>query len=307
MSDTSDVDDLEADHAALRSGVGAVELARDVILAEGPETLSFLQGQVSQEVAGLPVGASVWTLLLQPQGKVDAWMRVSRTGEDRVVIDVDAPFGAAVLARLNRFKLRTRCELSVLDGWQVVALRGPATSSLDLSASGAAVVAEVAWPNVTGVDLLGPSVTVGPDVRRCAPEAYEALRIEAGVPALGRELDASTIPAEAGEWLIDQSVSFTQGCYTGQELVARVDSRGSNTPRRLRGVVVAGAVVPPVGAEVVVGGAAVGRLTSVARSPARGGPVALASLKRAVEPPAQATVCWEGGEAAATVEVLPLV
>jgi folate-binding protein YgfZ len=302
----SALDDLAADHAALRTGVGLVELARDVIGAEGPDTLGFLQGQISQDVAGLPVGGSAWALLLQPQGKVDAWMRVSRTGEERVVIDVDAPFGEAVLARLNRFKLRTRCELTVLEGWQVLALRGPATASVDLADTGAVVVAPVAWPNVTGVDLLGPSVSVGAEVRRCSTEAYEALRIEAGVPALGRELDASTIPAEAGEWLIEQSVSFTKGCYTGQELVARVDSRGSNTPRRLRRVAVAGPVVPPVGAEVVVDGAAVGRLTSVAMSPARGGAVGLAPVKRAVEPPAQATVCWEGGEATATVEALPL-
>jgi folate-binding protein YgfZ len=308
MSGARDLAELEADHHALRHAVGAVELARDVISATGPDTLDFLQGQVSQDVAALAVGGSAWTLLLQPQGKVDAWMRVSRTGDDAVVIDVEAGFGEAVAARLNRFKLRTRCEVTALDGWRSIALRGPGTAGVDVAATGAAVAAEVAWPNVAGVDLLGPAIELAPEIRRCGLDAYEALRIEAGVPALGHELDASTIPAEAGEWLITTSVSFTKGCYTGQELVARVDSRGSNTPRRLRGLVLAGdAAVPPVGAQVVVGGAAAGTLSSAAYSPARGAPVGLANLKRAVEPPAQATVCWDGGEVPATVEALPLV
>src|SRR5690606_7561419 len=67
-------------------------------------------------------------------------------------------------------------------------------------------------------------------------EALEALRIECGVPAMGAELTDATIPAEAGQWLIDASVSFSKGCYTGQELVARIDSRGGNVPRPVRGL-----------------------------------------------------------------------
>src|SRR5271157_4775990 len=68
--------------------------------------------------------------------------------------------------------------------------------------------------------------------------AYEAVRVEAGFPRHGDELDERTIPAEAG--LVEASVSFTKGCYTGQELVARIDSRGSNVPRRLRGLLLSG-------------------------------------------------------------------
>lgn len=82
----------------------------------------------------------------------------------------------------------------------------------------------------------------------------ERLRITAGVPRVGAELDPSVIPAEVGRWFVDGSASFTKGCYTGQELVARVDSRGSNTPRHLRVITVTGGV-PSVGDDVVVDGA----------------------------------------------------
>ena len=104
-------------------------------------------------------------------------------------------------------------------------------------------------------------------------------------------------------------MSFTKGCYTGQELVARVDSRGGNVPRHLRGLVIAGDAVPPVGSELVAdpGGAAkvVGTITSSARSPELG-PIALAFVHRTVEPPADVLVRWDGGEAQAQVRELPL-
>jgi folate-binding protein YgfZ len=167
-------------------------------------------------------------------------------------------------------------------------------------------------------------------VRRCGPEAYHAVRIECGVPMMGAELDTSTIPAEAG--IVDRSVSWTKGCYTGQELVARIDSRGSNVPRRLTGVVLGADVMPPVGAtvhavaaeaesgleggppavgeggpgEVGATGAEVGRLTSVARSVDLAAPVALAYLRRAVTPPAPVTVVWADGRAPARAVPLPL-
>jgi folate-binding protein YgfZ len=129
---------------------------------------------------------------------------------------------------------------------------------------------------------------------------------------MGSELDERTIPAEAG--ILGETVSFTKGCYTGQELVARIDSRGGNVARRLRGVVVGEPVTPPVGAVLTgVGGAEtatakeLGRLTSVASSLALRAPVALAFVRRDVAPPADVVVRWEGGEAPARVEELPLV
>jgi len=123
---------------------------------------------------------------------------------------------------------------------------------------------------------------------------------------MGRELDERTIPAEAG--IVDVTVSFTKGCYTGQELVARIDSRGGNVSRRLRGLVFAADdPVPPPGAAVWHADKQVGALTSVSRSPGSGAPVALAYVGRAVSPPEDVDVVWEGTSVRARVETLPLV
>ena len=295
---------VATDHAiALRRGLAAVVLARDVVRVAGPDAVSFLQGQLSQDVVATAVGDSAFSLLLAPQGKVDAFVRLTRTADDEVVLDTDAGWGQAVMDRLGRFKLRVRCEIALLD-WRVLAVRGDASASVAPPGPGAwRVVPET--PGVPGFDLLGPDVEAPEGALLVDADAYEALRIEAGVPRMGAELDESTIPESAG--MVERSVSFTKGCYTGQELVARIDSRGGNVPRRLRGVVVATNVVPPVGAEVVAGAKVVGALTSVGESLERRAPVALAYVQRGVEPPAEVTLRWPGAEVPATVEVLPLV
>jgi folate-binding protein YgfZ len=287
---------MSDDYLAFRESAGAVELPRDFVRAAGPDVDSFLQGQLSQDVAGLAAGASTWALLLQPQGKVVAFLRVLRVGDEEMVLETDAGFGPAVVERLNRFKLRVKCDLDPLP-WRCLAVRGPRAH--DLVAGG--VVAD--WPGLPGADLVGEAPAAPAGVRMCSMDAYEAVRIEAGIPVMGRELDENTIPAEAG--VVDRSVSFTKGCYTGQELVARIDSRGGNVPRRLRGVVLGDEA--PAGATIEVDGKEAGRLTSVAYSPGMQANVALAYARRAVEPPAEVVVTWDGGSAPARVEALPLV
>ena len=84
----------------------AVRLARDAVMVSGPDAVDFLQGQLSQDVGALAAGAGAWTLLLEPDGKLGFWLRVSRTAPDEFVLDVDGGFGAPVRARLERFKLR---------------------------------------------------------------------------------------------------------------------------------------------------------------------------------------------------------
>ena len=288
---------MSEEYQAFRKSAGAVELPRDFVRAAGPDVTSFLQGQLSQNVAGLGAGDSTWALLLQPQGKVTAFLRVLRVGEEEFVLETDAGFGPAVIERLNRFKLRVKCDLEPL-AWRCLAVRGP--SAHELVADG--VVAD--WPGLPGRDLVGESPQAPAGVTMCGMDAYEAVRIEVGIPVMGSELDEGTIPAEAG--VVDMSVSFTKGCYTGQELVARIDSRGGNVPRRLRGLVLE-AGPAPVGATVEVDGKDVGRLTSVAFSPGLDATVALAYVRRAVEPPAEVIVAWEGGSSPARVEALPLV
>jgi folate-binding protein YgfZ len=277
----------------------AAPVDRDVLLASGPDVVTYLQGQVSQDVAGLRVGASAWSFLLQPQGKVDAWLRITKLADDQLLLDVDGGFGAAVLARLERFKLRTKAEFEALT-WAGVALRGPDANELervgdDPLGTGVAVLA--GWPLVEGVDLLGPAddVHVPEGAELVGPDELEALRIRLGVPRMGAELTEATIPAEAGQWVVDASASFTKGCYTGQELVARIDSRGGNVPRRIRVLELGAATTVPTGANVLSGDDKVGAVTSSAPG------VALASLARSVEPPASVELEWDGGSAPAEV------
>jgi tRNA-modifying protein YgfZ len=291
---------------------------RDAVRVAGPEATGYLQGQLSQDVEALDVGASTRSFVLQPTGKVDVWVRVTRLADTDYALDVDGGYGDALMNRLRRFLLRTKADVDPLD-WRCLALRGDGANRL---AGDVGVDAELrlqaGWPGVEGVDLLGPRVNWSPGVSPgsavtdCA--AYEALRIGAGVPVMGAELTEKTIPAEAGAWVIDASVSFTKGCFTGQELVARIDSRGGNVPRQLRGLLVHGAPAPPPGASVRVDGADVGAVTSsvAADTAAAGGvgipagAVALAYVRRSVDVPAEGVATWSDGEVAVSVRALPL-
>jgi folate-binding protein YgfZ len=262
MGEDGAMTDLEKGYRTLRDDGSWAPPGLARITVVGPDAAAYLQGQLSQDVAALAVGASAWSLLLQPSGKLGSWLWVTRVAHDGFDLAVEPVAVEAVLARLQRFKLRTDAEI-----------RGPVESNESNESN----------------------------------ERDEAVRIEAGVPRMGAEIIDEVMPAELGQWLIDRSVSFTKGCYTGQELVARVDSRGGNVPRHLRGLVVDGAVVPPAGAEIMVGDKVVGSVTSSARSAALAATVALGFVHRTVEPPAPVTLRWDGGSAVAVVRALPLV
>jgi folate-binding protein YgfZ len=278
-----------------------------VVRVAGPDAITYLQGQLSQDVEALAVGSSGRSFVLQPTGKVDAWVRVTRVAADDVVLDVDVGHGDALAARLRRFLLRTKADVDALD-WRAVAIRGPGATDAAAPADGAddARAAPAGWLGVDGVDLLGPTPDPPPGVAEVDASAYESLRIRSGVPRMGAELTGATIPAEAGRWVIDGSVSFTKGCFTGQELVARIDSRGGHVPRLLRGLVVDAPELPPAGAPVVIDGAEVGTVTSAAPAPGGDRALALAYVRRAVTPPAGAEVRHAGGALPVTVVDLPM-
>jgi folate-binding protein YgfZ len=285
------------DQVDLRTTLGWFPEPRDLVRVAGPDALTYVQGQLSQDVEALAVGTSARSFVLQPAGKVDAWVRVTRTADDEVVLDVDGGFGEAVVARLRRFLLRTKADVDALD-WSCIAVRGPGAAGV--AAPEGTLTVDARWPAVEGVDLLGPSVPPPAGLPEVGADDYESLRIRSGVPRMGAELTDRTIPAEAGQWVIDTSVSFTKGCFTGQELVARIDSRGGNVPRQLRGLVFSGGGAAPADAAVVVDGDEVGTVTSVART------VALAHIGRRITPPAAAEVRFGDRAVPAAVVDLPM-
>lgn len=200
---------------------------RDEVRVSGPDALTYLQGQVSQDLLPMEVGDERWTFVLQPNGRVEALARVRRTGEDGFVFDTDAGFGEALAARLARFKIRVAVDIGPVDR---VACHGPFDD--------------------------------------------ETTRVEAGWPAMGSEIvPGETIPAETG--IAIEAVDYKKGCYPGQELVERMDSRGADAPRRLRILDVADGARP--GDPITLDGQEVGRLTSVA------GRRALGYIKRGVD------------------------
>lgn len=295
-------------YEALRRAA-AVRLERDVVRAEGPDAASFLQGQLSQDLRGLTDGSSTWALLLEPQGRITALLRVTRLSETSWLLDTDPGVAPAMLERLSRFKLRTKVDFDVA-GWSVLALRGANIGSGGVESGGVPALSGVgvpeagggpalaAWPGMTGVDLLDPGGRPIPDgLAVVGPQAYEVLRVEVGVPVMGAEVTERTLPAEAG--VVPYTVSFTKGCYTGQELVARIDSRGSHVPRHLRGFRFAAPV--PAGTELSADGRKVGWVTSVVESPGLGW-VGLGYLGRALEVPTTVLA----GDVVAEAQDLPL-
>jgi len=300
---------LDADYRHLRHDAAAFGPTRDVVAVVGPDAPAYLQGQCSQDLAGLAPGQAVDTFLLSPEGRVEVLARVVRTGEDAFFLDTDAGHAEALVARLRRFVLRSKLTIEQT-GWTAVSVRGPRAK--EWPGLGASVVAAVDWPGWGGVDLLGPpdEVEVPAELARSGGEAWEAARIESGVPVMGREVGTGEIPAETG--LVGRTVSFTKGCFTGQELVARMDARGSAAPHRLAGLVLEGEVDPStlLGAGLAPAGAgrALGRVTSAAFCPGLGQVGALAYVHRSVTVPGRVRVVGDRipASAAPWAEVRPL-
>ena len=279
------------------SGPWAVATTLDVIEVTGPDAVAYLQGQLSQDVSGLAVGAWAPSLLLEPQGKMCAWMRIHRAADDSVHLVVDAGFGAAVEERLRRFWLRTKAELTLSNDVPVLAVRAwpdgsPAPTPEDVTPAGVdrILVAPAPWPSNPGFDLIGDGANLPDGVAAiegdAGRQALERARVADGVPAMGSEIGPDTIPAAAR--VVEASVDFTKGCYTGQELVARIDSRGNKTPTRL--VCLAGkGDAPPPGAALSVDGTERASATSVVPG-VEAGWTGLGYLHRSVETPAQLTL-----------------
>lgn len=258
----------------------ASPIERDVVIVSGADAAEYLQTQLTQDVLALSPRESAWSFLLTPKSEIEALVRVTRTESDAVLLDVDPSYGPAVRERLDG--LLFRMDVSFEEArWPGVAWRGPGAHEVTADAP---IVIPLSWTRSEALDVVGPDVSVPADVAALAPDDLDALRIGAGWPGMGAEIDGSVTPAMTG--LVGQTVSFTKGCYTGQEFVARVHYREAEPPRRL--VLISfdvGADVDP-SSEIETDGEVVGELTSVARSVG----VALGYLRRSVDVPTIANV-----------------
>ena len=304
------VDELEL----LRTSAGVVDRSdRGAVLVTGPDAFSFLQALVSADLDPVLDGHGVSSLLLTPHGKLDVAFRLLRVGDD-AWLDCDPGTGEQLAASLNRFRIRVKAE--VIDRtaeWGMVSVIGPAAADAIPGAHPEALHEHVALDGARlvrtehGFDIVGPQAAVDAITRELTasgvaavgPVAYDAFRIDTGIPLQPFDIDERTIPQEA--FLELEAVSFTKGCFLGQELVCRIDSRG-HVNRFLRHITGIDGEWPVPGTEIVVAGKVVGEITSVA--PPELGVGALGYVRREVEPGTDAELRSETGKARASVTAI---
>jgi folate-binding protein YgfZ len=287
----------------IERGVVAFSETHDLVTARGLDARSFLQGQLSQDLSILAPGESCESLVLSPQGKLEAYVRVCCIDEETFVLDVAAGFGELLLDRLRRFKLRVKVEFQ-LQSRELLAIRGPLSVDLVDSLHEGICIFRVDWPSLVGFDLVDAPQLLIDQLPLGNVDALEVARIRSGLPKMGLDLDEKTIVQETP--LTPRSVSFTKGCFTGQELVARIDARGANVPRHLCLLLVQPGPrhrVPYAGEPVHVGGKEVGLITSAGYSPTENRSYALAYIHRGVTPPASGQIIAADGEDILSCEI----
>jgi folate-binding protein YgfZ len=307
----TDFGDVAGEAAAVRAAVGIADRgARSFTAVSGRDAARFLQGIVSNDIDGVEIGSATYALLLTPKARVIADMRITRLSEDGFLLDAEPAAAEQLRATLTRYRLAARATIAPAeDVYGAIAIAGPeagpliaAAFQVELPAGAREGAGSTFGPGLHAVasgfcgqpafELIGPREHL-PEAwdglagalpefggRPFGSAAFEILRIESGVPRFGAELTDEVMPAEAG--VVSRAVSFTKGCYIGQEPVARLHYRG-HANRGLRLILLDGA--PPVpGTPVITGGREVGRVTSVAGETAFGRAVALAIVRREVAP-----------------------
>jgi folate-binding protein YgfZ len=324
--------ELDAQYRQLREECGLLDRSeRGKLLLRGAEAAEYLQGQLTNDVEGLEPGEGCYAALLDRKGHMQADMRVLRpsgapfppisgertTGTElgaAIWVDTEPEPLPLVRKHLETYKIGREVEVEDVTAERaILSLIGPRSADL----AGAPPLPEHAGEAIAvgGTECLAVGTAGGIDLIAAAgdaerlrgalaeagavevgPEAVEVLRIEAGTPRFGAEMDGGTMPAEAG--IVECAVDFEKGCYIGQETVARLHYRGKPN-RHLRGLRLSAAV--PAGTTLTLGDREVGRVGSSCVSPLHG-PIALAILRREAEPGAELTV----GEDGVTARVVDL-
>jgi folate-binding protein YgfZ len=314
---------------------------RGLVDVRGGDRVRFLQGQLSNDVAGLDAGGArsgCHALVLTPQGRIVAEVHVLAR-QDALWLETDRAAVPALIARLEKYVIADDVQIADRSGdWARFGVEGPQAAELVATAAGvpmslelaalepeacaewsiagvATVVAAFGWSGETALQLLVPmaqrdgvahaleasATKEGASVSSAA--VLDVLRVEAGVPRYGAELGEQTLPAEAR--LVERAVSLRKGCYTGQEVVARMHSRG-RVGHLLVGLSLGGDAerLPTSGTELLRDGVKTGEVTSVALSPAAG-PIALGFVRAAHAEPGSRFALPDGS--LATVVSLPFV
>jgi len=236
----------------------------DLVWFRGADTIRFLNDLLSQEIGTMQPGRVTRSLLLAPQGKLDH-SRGVRRGDEEIGLITDGGRGEDLAATLGRYRIRVDVEVeqSEQPAWIVVGQVRVEPGTWSRINGGLEV--DVSWPGIERTLVVGDR----PDLEEGDAGEYESLRIAAGEPRWGVDVDEKTIPQESG--LVGSTVDFTKGCYLGQEIVARIHYRGG-VHRGLQSLRLEGEVA--VGDTLMAGDREVGHVTSMALDGA-GEPIAL--------------------------------
>lgn len=262
----------------MSTNLTATSIERDVVIVTGADASDYLQTQFTQDVLALEDGRSRWSFILSPKSEIEAMVRVTRTA-DGFILDVASGHGDRVRQRLDGPLFRMDVVFAQ-DTWLGIAWRGDGALGVEANAP---IMAVLPWQNSEALDEIGPDVKAPPDVSSLTPDEVDTLRIEAGWPSEA-EVDGKASPAMTG--IVEHTVDFEKGCYTGQEFVARVHYRDAAPPRRLVTISFESGAKLAAADELVVDGEPVGNLTSVVSASG----VGLGYCKRSVVLPAQGVV-----------------
>jgi folate-binding protein YgfZ len=317
-----------------RSMYGTLQVA-------GTDRATWLQGLLTNDIKAVVPGQGCYAAWLTPQGRMITDMRVLELGE-RIELDVLASNAAELARRLDQLVFVEDVQIKDVTGARgQIRVIGPAAATVVAATlaemtgrspvGGSELAQWIEYQNAVipfadaelrvvrdeglGVPAYDICSTVGAQVRRVLAHfgavpldepTIEALRIEAGRPLFGVDMNTDTIPLEAG--IENRAISFSKGCYVGQEVIVRVVSRGhGRVARKLVGLVLDGTRVPEPSESIVANGRETGYVTSATQSPALSRPIALGYVHRGfAEPGTRVTIGGESGESA-TVTQLPFV
>ena len=307
--------ELDGQYRALREEAGFAGRERGWLNVDGPDAAEYLQGQLTNDIEALEPGQGVYSALLDRKGRMQADMRVLCLTDAEILIETEPDALDACARHLTMYSVGRDVTVTPSAGTlALLSIVGPASAALaglpPLGVENDHACAEIdglparAVRTAGGLDLIASPEHIeglgrALEARGVAPvteDALEIIRVESGRPRFGREMTQETIPQEAG--INERAVSFSKGCYIGQETVARLHYKGKPN-RHLRGLRLSGAA--DAGSVVTLGERELGKVGTAALSPAHG-PIALAVLRREAAPGDEVLV---GGEITAEVVELP--
>lgn len=309
--------DRLAEHAALRGTVGLLDLsARGRFCLTGADRVRLLNGQVTQDVKTLPVFGGCRAAFCNAKGRLVAEAFIYALKEE-ILLDVDPGTSAALLARLEHHIVADDVQVvDVVPYYNLLSLQGPQSEALmtgtgwfpELPSKVLSLVSATVegWGDLylvrrprgaaTGFDVFVPvdataavfkALLDGVRALGGRPAGFEALelvRIEAGIPRFGVDMDETNLPPEAG--MDRDAISYSKGCYTGQETIARIRTYGQVT-KALRGLALPAdlTALPVRGDQIIREGREVGKITSAIHSPAFGKNIALGYVRKECNAP----------------------